>query len=421
MPKPIIQVKGISKKYRIRHEEGYFTLRDEIVNFIKKPLNALRRGKGPALSKEDFWALKDISFGAEQGEAFGIIGKNGAGKTTLLKILSRITHPTEGEIRLRGRVASLLGVGTGFHAELTGRENIYFNGSILGMRRREVKKKFDEIVAFSEIEKFLDTPVKRYSAGMFVRLAFAVAAHLDSEILLIDEILSIGDISFQKKCLGKMNSLTNEGRTILFVTHNMAAASNLCSKGILLEEGRVARKGSINDIINCYLGEGAVSQGEIYLPRERKIRSSEFRFLAVRIYGMGGKKASRVLLSEGFDIEIEYEILRETQGIYVEFTLRNAKGEQVFMSTDMDEASLFADSNRMPGRYMTRCHVPGSHLRFDRYAVDISAGTSLVKILDSIPNPLSIEVIDDKKMQTKILPDRPGIITPLLKWETRKI
>jgi lipopolysaccharide transport system ATP-binding protein len=312
-------------------------------------------------------------------------------------------------------------VGSGFHAELTGRENIFFNGSILGMKRREVKKKFDEIVAFSEIEKFLDTPVKRYSAGMFVRLAFAIAAHLDAELLLIDEILSIGDVSFQKKCLGKMNNLTDEGRTILFVTHNMSAALNLCSKSILLEEGRIACKGSISDVINTYLSEDAVSQGEICLSGERKTPGGEFRFLVVRIYGMNGKKTSRVLLSEGFDIEIEYEILREIREVHVEFTLWNGKGEQVFISTDVDESSLFAGSVRTQGRYVARCRVPGEYLRFGKYQIDISAGRPLIKVLDSVPKSLSVEVIDDKKMQTKVLPDRPGVITPLLKWETRKI
>lgn len=420
MSKPIIRVRNIAKKYKIRHEAAYLTLRDEITNFAKKPLNLLKGKKNQRLMREDFWALKDISFDVEQGDVVGIIGKNGAGKTTLLKVLSRITHPTEGEVRLRGRVASLLEVGTGFHAELTGRENIFFNGSILGMKGKDIKKKFDEIVAFSEIERFLDTPAKRYSSGMYVRLAFAVAAHLESEILLVDEVFSVGDISFQKKCMGKMNNLASEGRTILFVTHNMGAALNLCSKSILLQEGRIATKGPINSVVNRYIGEGAVSQAEIYLPEGRKAQTGDFKFKRVTIYGMNGEKTSKVLLSEGFDVEIEYEILREIQGLHIEFTLWSGKGEQVFVSTDVDGESLFVDSVRPPGCSITRCHVPGNYLRFDRYQIDISAGTPYIKTLDSVPDPLSIEIIEDKKMQTKILPDRPGIITPLLKWNTRK-
>src|SRR3989338_8619449 len=232
--KPIIQVKSISKRYRIRERLPYYSLRDEIVNTLRNPLKLVKRN-----NREFIWALKNVSFNAREGEVLGIIGPNGAGKSTLLKILSRITPPTKGEIRLRGRVASLLEVGTGVHPELTGRENIYLNGTILGMKRREIKKKFDEIVAFAEIEKFLDTPVKRYSSGMYVRLAFAVAAHLEPEILLVDEVLAVGDAQFQKKCLGKMEDVANEGRTILFVSHNMAAVKSLCSRTILLDKGKI--------------------------------------------------------------------------------------------------------------------------------------------------------------------------------------
>jgi len=232
--KPIIQVKSISKRYRIRERLPYYSLRDEIVNTLRNPLKLVKRN-----NREFIWALKNVSFNAREGEVLGIIGPNGAGKSTLLKILSRITPPTKGEIRLRGRVASLLEVGTGVHPELTGRENIYLSGAILGMRRSEIKKKFDEIVDFSGVEKFIDTPVKHYSSGMQVRLGFSVAAHLEADILLVDEVLAVGDTEFQKKCLGKMDFARREGRTILFVSHNLLSVEKLCKKTILIDRGGI--------------------------------------------------------------------------------------------------------------------------------------------------------------------------------------
>lgn len=247
--KPIISVEGLGKSYTIRHEgqTHYKSLREEI---FKLPSRLLRRG---GQSREEFWALKNVSFDIMPGDRVGIIGRNGAGKSTLLKLLSRITEPTTGRITLRGRVASLLEVGTGFHPELTGRENIYLNGAILGMTRIEVRRKFDEIVDFAGVEKFLDTPVKRYSSGMYVRLAFAVAAHLEPEILIVDEVLAVGDAEFQKKCLGKMEAVGKEGRTVLFVSHNMGAISTLCKKGIFLRDGIIKASGSIDNIISSYV------------------------------------------------------------------------------------------------------------------------------------------------------------------------
>jgi lipopolysaccharide transport system ATP-binding protein len=255
MPEPIIRVENLGKRYRIRHEarERYTTLRDVVARKAKawwRRPSALRSGNA---SDEDFWALKDVSFEVKEGEVLGIIGRNGAGKSTLLKILSRITEPTEGRITLRGRIASLLEVGTGFHPELTGRENIFLNGAILGMTRAEIRSKFDEIVAFAEVEKFLDTPVKRYSSGMYVRLAFAVAAHLDPEILVVDEVLAVGDAEFQKKCLGKMGEVARGGRTVLLVSHQMMAVDQLCDAALLLAGGRVARHGSVEDVLHDYL------------------------------------------------------------------------------------------------------------------------------------------------------------------------
>jgi lipopolysaccharide transport system ATP-binding protein len=256
MSNPIIHVENLSKKYTVSHQqEGYSTFRDAMTNGVRS-LSQRLTGKRPHNpSEEDFWALKDVSFEIQQGDRVGIIGRNGAGKSTLLKILSRITEPTSGSIRIKGRVASLLEVGTGFHPELTGRENIFLNGAILGMSKVEITRKFDEIVAFSEVEKFLDTPVKRYSSGMYVRLAFAVAAHLEPEILIVDEVLAVGDIQFQKKCLGKMGEVASEGRTVFFVSHNMGAISALCDKVIYLKSGQVEKVGATEEVVKSYFSE----------------------------------------------------------------------------------------------------------------------------------------------------------------------
>jgi lipopolysaccharide transport system ATP-binding protein len=259
MSDTVIKVENLSKKYIIGHqrEEGYITLRDSISNGAKGLLKPFQRGKSKVASHstEEFWALKDVSFEIKQGDRVGIVGRNGAGKSTLLKVLSRIMEPTSGSIRIKGRVASLLEVGTGFHPELTGRENISLNGAILGMSKVEINSKFDEIVAFAEVEKFLDTPVKRYSSGMYVRLAFAVAAHLEPEILIVDEVLAVGDLQFQKKCLGKMGEISQGGRTIIFVSHNMGAISTLCNKAVFLEKGKIREVGTIEQITTSYMND----------------------------------------------------------------------------------------------------------------------------------------------------------------------
>jgi lipopolysaccharide transport system ATP-binding protein len=291
MSKPIIEVEHLSKCYRIgAMREPYLSLREELAKKTRRISSAFSRafGKGqagPSGSETDFWALNDVNFSVQEGEAVGIIGRNGAGKSTLLKILSQITPPTKGQITMRGRVASLLEVGTGFHPELTGRENIFLNGAILGMRRDEIRRKFDEIVAFAEIEKFLDTPVKRYSSGMYVRLAFAVAAHLEPEILIVDEVLAVGDAQFQKKCLGKMSDISKGGRTVLFVSHNMTAVTRLCNQAFLLSDGRIIKSGSSQDIVQAYLKEidrgenGRISINSTQAIGDCKVRITQIMFL----------------------------------------------------------------------------------------------------------------------------------------------
>ncbi len=283
MSTTVIQVENISKSYILKHQntERYTALRDVLANKIKNIFNSVTEPSG--LKSEEFWALKNVSFEIKQGDRVGIIGRNGAGKSTLLKILSRIITPTKGRIIINGRVASLLEVGTGFHPELTGRENVFLNGAILGMNRAEIKKKFDEIVAFAEVEKFLDTPVKRYSSGMYVRLAFAVAAHLEPEILVVDEVLAVGDAEFQKKCLGKMKDVSGEGRTVLFVSHNMAAIQNLCDKAIYLKNGQIQLIGETGNVISTYL-KGSLDNSSINLA-DRKDRSGNgiVRFQLVKL------------------------------------------------------------------------------------------------------------------------------------------
>src|SRR5438046_2201565 len=252
--KPIIRVEKVSKLYRIGNREAaYDTLRESIVEAVRAPFERLRRRNGKR-NHETLWALKDVSFEIAPGEVVGVVGRNGAGKSTLLKVLSRITEPTTGRAELYGRVASLLEVGTGFHPELTGRENIYLNGAILGMRRAEINRKFDEMVAFAEVERFIDTTVKHYSSGMYLRLAFSVAAHLEPEVLLVDEVLAVGDAAFQKKCIGKMGDVAREGRTILFVSHNLPAIEKLCQRAVIISAGRIVKEGDPVDCISTYLG-----------------------------------------------------------------------------------------------------------------------------------------------------------------------
>lgn len=313
MSKSIIEVHKVSKKYHIGVNEKYFSLRDSVVGIVKSPLRVFKPVKlaKDGLADDEFWALKDVSFKVMPGEVLGIIGRNGAGKSTLLKVLSQITPPTSGEIKLRGRVGSLLEVGTGFHPELTGRENIFLNGAILGMKRWEVKKKFDEIVDFAEIEKFLDTPVKHYSSGMYTRLAFAVAAHLEPEILIVDEVLAVGDAQFQKKSLGKMSQVSKQGRTVLFVSHNMGAISQLCTRAIYIENGAISFDGQIQKAIELYLryykgrldlakkNNKAIKIVRLHInPKEKKVESNIYE-LTIEIYSK--KKVAGIEIGIGLD------------------------------------------------------------------------------------------------------------------------
>jgi lipopolysaccharide transport system ATP-binding protein len=321
MSRPAIEVSGLSKRYVIEHESRHDNLRDTLHHTARKLWRRFRWGTG--FAKEEFWALRDVSFSVQPGEVVGIIGRNGAGKSTLLKILSRITEATSGKVTLRGRVASLLEVGTGFHPDLTGRENIYLNGAILGMSRAEIREKFDEIVAFAEIERFLDTPVKRYSSGMYVRLAFAVAAHLEPEILVVDEVLAVGDASFQKKCLGKMQSVAaTQGRTVLFVSHNMAAVQHLCSRGIMLRQGSIAHSGDIGKTVAAYLRDASDANGRA--PWHYRHSTPGFRVTRVELRS-GSQPVECIIAGQPLTLLASYECTdpgRYSNGLGFSLTLK---------------------------------------------------------------------------------------------------
>jgi lipopolysaccharide transport system ATP-binding protein len=336
----IIQVRNLSKQYQLgARQAGYGTLRESLVRAVRAPLDRLRKGRSES---EILWALKDVSFEVQPGEVVGIIGRNGAGKSTLLKILSQITDPTSGEIDLYGRVASLLEVGTGFHPELTGRENIYLNGALLGMRKAEIERKFDEIVAFSEVEQFLDTPVKRYSSGMYVRLAFAVAAHLEPEILVVDEVLAVGDAEFQRKCLGKMSDVAKRGRTVLFVSHNMPAVKSLCQRAILLNAGQVTLQGDVNTVVNKYLtadSDEMARTGIIPDDAKRLYSTDEAKLRSVRLTDLEDRDVSHLYLGQPCRVQMTFEVFKEIPEAVIEVGIIAMDGTHVTNSTSTDEGN----------------------------------------------------------------------------------
>lgn len=391
---PIITAKNISKEYTLLHRLPYYTLRDSIVNLVKKPVELFHRGTQPAEGRERFLALDNVSFSIDQGERVGIIGRNGAGKSTLLKILSQITPPTRGEIRLRGKVASLLEVGTGFNPELTGRENIFLNGAILGMKRSEVLRKFDEIIAFSEIEKFLDTPVKRYSSGMYVRLAFAVAAHLEPDILIVDEVLAVGDAQFQKKCLGKMQDVAGQGRTILFVSHNMAAISQLCSRIIVLQDGKIDFEGPPQQAIPHYLSiqardtSGSADLSDFAL-RKNSLAESVFQWTRISLENSNAKSGSIIRYREPFSIVLEGKVHKTVNNVRLGLALQSSLGFPVLNTFQTDggiPALLGTGQIGLTVRIDPNILSPGLY--------EISLGANGPGVIDWIPTALQFTVIE---------------------------
>ena len=404
-----IRVSSLGKQYRIgASPDRYNTLRDSIVGTLKSPLRRIRQGFMPASENEahTIWALKDISFDVAQGQVLGVIGRNGAGKSTLLKILSRVTEPSAGEVQIRGRVGSLLEVGTGFHPELTGRENTYLNGAILGMHRSEIDSKFDEIVDFSGVEKFIDTPVKRYSSGMYLRLAFAVAAHLEPEILVVDEVLAVGDAEFQRKCLGKMSDVAREGRTVLFVSHNMSAILRLTEEAIVLERGELVLRAPTVEAVDYYMSSGFAETGErVWTPAEVPATAAPFSPLALRVRNPQGTIVDTVRSTDPVSVEIEYKLAAPIQGLRVGMYLMSMRGEHVFTSFDTDDPEQFESySQRQPGHYVSRCTIPPDTLNEGRYALGFNASAYRINqgilILEIPLDPLRLG------LQCQCLPDQ---------------
>jgi lipopolysaccharide transport system ATP-binding protein len=419
-----IRAEHLGKLYHIGAQKRmYRTLRETLTDAALRPFRRLH-GNEPK-EKNTIWALDDVSFEIKQGEAVGIIGRNGAGKSTLLKILSRITWPTRGRVDLFGRVGSLLEVGTGFHNELTGRENIYLNGAILGMSRREIERKFDEIVAFSEIEKFLDTPVKFYSSGMYVRLAFAVAAHLEPEILLVDEVLAVGDIEFRKKCLGKMQDVSQVGRTVLFVSHDMGNISNLCSKTIWLDAGNIRSIGITRDIISQYVSIGTNQRGEIsWAEIESAPGNEKVRLKAVRIKSKDCITAD-ILIDNEIVIEVDYWNLKDDSILISNLHLRDKLNSFVLASGNLPSANLSVDSwvekKRPRGLYRTICIIPASFLNNEEYSIDIGLvdGRHEWQIWEK--NILAFTVHETGEMKKEYMGSWVGVVRPKLDWSTKRL
>ncbi|MGW8250506.1 MAG: ABC transporter ATP-binding protein [Anaerolineales bacterium] len=414
-----IRVENLGKQYKIGGEmDRYRTLRDSIADVLRMPWRILRR-EMPSRADNRIWALDDVSFQVNKGDVLGVIGRNGAGKSTLLKILSRVTEPSVGFAEIHGRVGSLLEVGTGFHPELTGRENIYLNGAILGMKRAEIERKFDEIVDFSGVEKFIDTPVKRYSSGMYLRLAFAVAAHMEPEILVVDEVLAVGDAEFQRKCLGKMSDVASQGRTVLFVSHNMSAILRLTQEAIILEKGKLVMRAPSQQAVDYYLTSGFAQTGEHYwqvdeIPSE----TAPFRPVALRVRSASGQVVDTIRSVEPATIEIEYSLDAALTGLRVGIYLMSTHGEHIFTSFDTDDQSHFeAHGSRPAGHYISRCTIPPDFLNEGRYVIGVNASVFRVRRYFQDEYALAFTVDASGAPGMQWLEPRLGAVRPRLDWQ----
>jgi lipopolysaccharide transport system ATP-binding protein len=417
-----IRAENLSKRYNIgQAQQRQDTLRDAIVAGLRTPLDRLRRdGRRPEQSENSIWAVKDLSFEVKRGEAVGIIGRNGAGKTTLLRILSRITEPTQGKAMIKGRVGSLLEVGTGFHPELTGRENIYLNGAILGMRKVEIDLKFDEIVSFAEIEKFLDTPVKRYSSGMYVRLAFAVAAHLEPEILLVDEVLAVGDAVFQKKCLGKMGDVAEEGRTVLFVSHNMVAVQTLCQRAFWLEAGQLRAQGAVSPVVTAYLrsglGEDSASE-RVWRDVATAPGNATVRLRRIAVQPEGRGLNDPISMQTPVQVEVEYWNLLPAVHLHPTLHVYNDQGIIAFTTGPLELDPVLHDQPPT-GLIRSVCHIPGNLLNsgFHRIGLFLVRGKRAATF--RFDEAIGFEVIDDSKREFAWYGREPGVLCPQITWST---
>ena len=422
--KPIVRATTLGKQYTIgTREAAYDTLRESITQAIRAPIRRLRTGNGRR-NVDTIWALKDASFDVQPGEVVGIIGSNGAGKSTLLKVLSRITEPTTGRVELYGRVASLLEVGTGFHPELTGRENIYLNGAILGMKKTEIDTKFDRIVDFSELERFLDTPVKRYSSGMYMRLAFAVASHLEPEILIVDEVLAVGDAQFQKKCLGKMSDVASEGRTVLFVSHNMIAIQSLCKRALWLEGGAIADDGNAGTVVRNYLSHSfgnKIAEEEIWPDIESAPGNESVRLHRVQVRSLDEVSGQHLTTRTPFCVDVEYWNLQP--GANINITLHLYTEQQVIAFTTGSGSGDPEWSRRASpaGLFRTTCYMPGDLLNVGRHRFNVFVIKDLSSVLYQYESAVTFEIFDlDERVVSQYYRE-PGVVKPNLKWKTEQI
>ena len=417
-----IQIENLAKSYRIGLADKHpATRREAVRKTLLSPFKYLRTRLREPEPEEIMWALRGVSFEVSRGEVVGLIGKNGAGKSTLLKILSRITEPTEGRAVIRGRVGSMLEVGTGFHPELTGRENIYLNGTFLGMRRSEIERKFDEIVAFSGVEKFLDTPVKRYSSGMYVRLAFAVAAHLEPEILLVDEVLSVGDAEFQKKSLGKMSEVAKEGRTILFVSHNMAAVQGLCHRTIWLRDGMIVQDGPPGEVGSHYLKTSVFSNAErAWSDLDSAPGSEKARLCALRILDAEGEASGQGRIEEPLTVEVEYAVLEPETVLNISISIYDEKGIYVLASPSNTDETWFQRPHPV-GRYRSCVVIPANTLNLGTYSVTVLLVEEGRYILAQEDSAGSVDMGELGTHRHGYFGYWGGIVRPLLDWHTERI
>jgi lipopolysaccharide transport system ATP-binding protein len=412
-----IRVENISKQYRLGNlQSRYKTIRESFTDILLAPFRKLK-----PTEVKTIWALKEVSFEVKPGEVLGIIGRNGAGKSTLLKIISRITRPTQGRIEMYGRVGSLLEVGTGFHPELTGRENVYLSGAVLGMKKVEIEQKFDEIVAFSELEQFIDTPVKRYSSGMYMRLAFAVAAHLEPEILLVDEVLAVGDIGFQRKCLDKMKDVGLGGRTVLFVSHNMSAVTRLCPRTILLDEGHIKCDGPSAQIVSVYLRSGSGTSAERVWPSEQRPGNEIVKLSAVRVLSEDDQITEAIDIRRSVEIEMEYEVLKPGLVLVPNFHFFNEEGVYLFISGDTTVP--WRTQKRAQGSYVSSVRIPGNFLAEGSVIVGAAISTLRPEIVhfferDAVAFQV-VDSLDGNSARGDYAGPMPGVVRPLLNWTTQ--
>jgi lipopolysaccharide transport system ATP-binding protein len=422
MSEHAVLVEGLGKKFRIGGKiKPYKSLRESLAVGLMASVDFARRLGRRGKPSEYFWALRDVNFNVSPGEVVGIIGRNGAGKSTLLKILSRITEPTEGRGEIHGRVGSLLEVGTGFHAELTGRENLYLNGAILGMKRTEIDRKFDAIVAFAEVERFIDTPVKHYSSGMYLRLAFAVAAHLEPEILIVDEVLAVGDASFQKRCLNKMQDVGREGRTVLFVSHNMPAITRLCDRAILLDGGRVVQDGPSGDVVGSYLKSGFGTMAVREWRDDQDWPGGGIAGLqAVRVRDESGRITDNLDIRRPIRLEMEFEVWTPDYVLMPYFLLSNEEGIVAFHTNDLDPE--WRNRRRPLGRYVSTAWIPGNYLA--EGTMFVTAGLTTLHpdqkqfLQRDVVAFQVVDSLDGDSARGDWAKNVRGVVRPLLQWTT---